>query len=112
MTADSVQGVQHPTQLRPTAAGRGVVSNFCHDSDMAKKKRRSTPKTVLRLPDLEQSKSAVLNNLITIASALLSERPQVSASRLRQRHCCTAPIHSAPRSIQPGFWRRSTDLLP
>jgi carboxylesterase type B len=30
---------------------------------MAKSKRKRTPKTVLKLPDLEQSKSAVLNRL-------------------------------------------------
>lgn len=29
----------------------------------ARKKRRTTPKTVLRLPDLDQAKSAVLNSL-------------------------------------------------
>jgi hypothetical protein len=29
----------------------------------AKSKRMRTPKTILRLPDLEQSKSAVLNSL-------------------------------------------------
>src|ERR1039458_7634244 len=30
---------------------------------MSRTKRKRTPKTVLRLPDLEQSKSAVLNSL-------------------------------------------------
>jgi hypothetical protein len=30
---------------------------------MAKSRRKRTPKTVLKLPDLEQSKSAVLNSL-------------------------------------------------
>ena len=30
---------------------------------MSKPKRKRTPKTILRLPDLEQSKSAVLNSL-------------------------------------------------
>ena len=30
---------------------------------MAKNKRKRNPKTVLKLPDLEQSKSAVLNSL-------------------------------------------------
>jgi hypothetical protein len=35
---------------------------------MAKSKRKRVPKTVLKLPDLEQSKSAVLNSL-TSASA-------------------------------------------
>ena len=35
---------------------------------MAKSKRKRTPKTVLKLPDLEQSKSAVLNSLISPSS--------------------------------------------
>jgi hypothetical protein len=30
---------------------------------MAKSKRKRIPKTILKLPDLEQSKSAVLNSL-------------------------------------------------
>jgi site-specific recombinase XerD len=35
---------------------------------MAKSKRKRTPKTVLKLPDLEQSKSAVLNSLTSPSS--------------------------------------------
>jgi hypothetical protein len=35
---------------------------------MAKSKRKRVPKTVLKLPDLEQSKSAVLNNLTSSSS--------------------------------------------
>ena len=35
---------------------------------MANKKRKLTPKTVLKLPDLEQSKFAVLNNLTSRSS--------------------------------------------
>ena len=35
---------------------------------MAKSKRKRTPKTVLKLPDLEQSKSAVLNGLTSPSS--------------------------------------------
>ena len=35
---------------------------------MAKSKRRRVPKTVLKLPDLEQSKSAVLNSLTSASS--------------------------------------------
>ena len=34
----------------------------------AKSKRKRAPKTVLRLPDLEQSKSAVLNSLASPSS--------------------------------------------
>jgi hypothetical protein len=35
---------------------------------MANKKRKLSPKTVLKLPDLEQSKSAVLNSLTSRSS--------------------------------------------
>jgi hypothetical protein len=35
---------------------------------MAKSKRKRVPKTVLKLPDLEQSKSAVLNSLTSSSS--------------------------------------------
>src|SRR6202166_2434779 len=35
---------------------------------MAKNKRKRVPKTVLKLPDLEQSKSAVLNSLTSSSS--------------------------------------------
>lgn len=35
---------------------------------MAKSKRKRAPKTVLKLPDLEQSKSAVLNRLTSTSS--------------------------------------------
>jgi hypothetical protein len=35
---------------------------------MAKNKRKRSPKTVLKLPDLEQSKSAVLNSLTSPSS--------------------------------------------
>jgi hypothetical protein len=35
---------------------------------MAKSKRKRVPKTILKLPDLEQSKSAVLNSLTSASS--------------------------------------------
>ena len=35
---------------------------------MAKSKRKRTPKSVLKLPDLEQSRSAVLNSLTSQSS--------------------------------------------
>jgi hypothetical protein len=35
---------------------------------MAKSKHKRTPKTVLKLPDLEQSKSAVMNSLTSASS--------------------------------------------
>jgi len=39
-----------------------------HNADMAKNKRKRTPKTVLKLPDLEVSKTAVLNSLPSLSS--------------------------------------------
>jgi hypothetical protein len=35
---------------------------------MAKSKHKRTPETVLKLPDLEQSKSAVMNSLTSASS--------------------------------------------
>ncbi|MBV9157058.1 MAG: hypothetical protein JO097_12410 [Acidobacteriaceae bacterium] len=37
-----------------------------HAKQQSKKKRRAAPKTVLRLPDLDQAKSAVLNSLTSV----------------------------------------------
>lgn len=45
---------------------------------MARRKKttkRSRPKAILRLPDLEQSKNAVLNSLVAASSRVLPERP-------------------------------------
>lgn len=41
---------------------------WLNDDGMPKNKRKRTPKTVLRLPDLQQSKSAVLNSLASQSS--------------------------------------------
>jgi hypothetical protein len=40
---------------------------------MAKSKHKRTPKTVLKLPDLEQSKSAVMNSLTSALRHLPTE---------------------------------------
>lgn len=45
-----------------------VKRRGCQTGGMSKPKRKRTPKTVLRLPDLEQSKSAVLNSLASQSS--------------------------------------------
>jgi hypothetical protein len=42
---------------------------------MANKKRKRTPKTVLKLSDLEQSKSAVLNSLTSPSSQRSYDHP-------------------------------------
>jgi hypothetical protein len=54
-------------------AGAGSVDQLStgpprQTGGMCKAKRKRTPKTVLRLPDLEQSKSAVLNSLASQGS--------------------------------------------
>jgi site-specific recombinase XerD len=41
---------------------------FVQTAEMTKNKRKRTPKTVLKLPDLKQSKSAVLNSLTSLSS--------------------------------------------
>src|ERR1039457_758065 len=42
--------------------------HVCQTASMANKKRKLSPKTVLKLPDLEQSKSAVLSSLTSRSS--------------------------------------------
>jgi hypothetical protein len=57
------------TDKRATVRRSGTGSRFSprqrRPLPMAKSKRKRVPKTVLKLPDLEQSKSAVLNSLFT-----------------------------------------------
>src|SRR5438876_3870810 len=45
-----------------------IATAWMQNSGMAKNKRKRVPKTVLKLPDLEQSKSAVLNSLTSSSS--------------------------------------------
>jgi integrase len=66
------------TELLPInalSAAHSGYDNFGHDhvaeletAILAKAKSKKTPKTVLKLPDLEQSKSAVLNSLTSPSS--------------------------------------------
>src|SRR5580704_17044366 len=52
---------------------------------MAKSKHKRTPKTVLKLPDLEQSKSAVMNSLTSASSKRSYDHPtRVCRILLRQ----------------------------
>ena len=55
-------------QKRRTRSTVATISTFCKDGGMPKNKRKHSPKTILRLPDLEQSKSAVLNSLASQSS--------------------------------------------
>ena len=45
-----------------------IATAWMQNSEMAKNKRNRNPKSVLKLPDLEQSKSAVLNSLTSQSS--------------------------------------------
>jgi hypothetical protein len=47
---------------------RRLASRARQAASMAKNKRKCNPKAVLKLPDLEQSKSAVLNSLTSPSS--------------------------------------------
>jgi len=57
-------------------SSKPTYRDYCRASDfsaaqtagMAKSKRKRNPKTVLKLPDLEQSKSAVLTSLTSPSS--------------------------------------------
>src|SRR5215472_2778370 len=52
----------------PAWDGRSQWPLAAQTAGMAKNKRKRNPKTVLKLPDLEQSKSAVLNSLTSRSS--------------------------------------------
>lgn len=60
--ADVAAG-QPEQPLRNALAVQEKCGVQAHNAGMPKSKRKRTPKTVLRLPDLEQSRSAVLNSL-------------------------------------------------
>ena len=49
-------------------AGRSSTQVVGQNSFMAKNKRKRSPKTVLKLLDLEQSRSTVLNSLVSVSS--------------------------------------------
>jgi hypothetical protein len=68
---------------------------------MAKSKHKQTPKTVLKLPDLEQSKSAVMNSLTSASS----KRSNDHAIREFIDWYC-----SEPRLASAGRWSHDTGL--
>src|SRR6266705_3083705 len=57
--------------VRRSATGSRFSPRQRRPLPMAKSKRKRVPKTILKLPDLEQSKSAVLNSLTSPSSALV-----------------------------------------
>src|SRR5947207_2533232 len=73
----------------------------CKMRGMAKNKRKRNPKSVLKLPDLEQSKSAVLNSLTSQSS----QRSYDHAIREFIDWYCAENMHelASPRR-GPGRW--------
>ena len=55
-------------QRKARQEDRTIATAWVQNSGMAKNKRKRNPKSVLKLPDLEQSKSAVLNSLTSQSS--------------------------------------------
>jgi len=54
--------------VRDSRTGSRFSPRHWRPLPMAKSKRKRVPKTILKLPDLEQSKSAVLNSLTSASS--------------------------------------------
>jgi hypothetical protein len=71
-------------------------------SDMTKNKRKHPPKTVLRLPDLEQSKSLVLNSLISTSS----QRSYDHAIREFIEWYCSEPRLAFNKTVVHLHWNR------
>ena len=71
-TADLVAGPDLRPDYSPTPPQRALELPCAfpkvQTAGMPNKKRKRSPKTVLKLPDLEQSKSAVLNSLTSPSS--------------------------------------------
>ena len=89
---------------------------------MTKSKRKRTPKAVLKLPDLEQSKSAVLNSSTSPSSQRSSARaikefiewycsePRLAFNKTvvtRYRICLEQRNYARFIYHQPASWRRS-----
>lgn len=70
----SFVGLRCPPGLLPrnvsasAIAGVTLTPMIGQTANMANNKRKCSPKTVLKLPDLEQSRSAVLNSLTSLSS--------------------------------------------
>jgi hypothetical protein len=68
----------------------------------AKSKNKRAPKTVLKLPELEQSKSAVLNSLTSPSSqrscdhAIREFKQPLSCDAPRERHSLAHIRHTTP----------------
>jgi hypothetical protein len=60
-----MSGLERETRQR---GGKAIATAWMQNSGMAKNKRKRNPKSVLKLPDLEQAKLAVLNSLTSQSS--------------------------------------------
>ena len=76
-----------------------------------KTKKKKPPKTVLKLPDLEQSKSAVLNSL---ASASSQRSYDLAIREFIEWYCSEHDWLSTKQSSLGigSLWNRSITLLP
>ncbi|HWO30842.1 MAG TPA: hypothetical protein VNO32_18760 [Candidatus Acidoferrum sp.] len=74
---------------------------------MAKSRRKRTPKTVFKLPDLEQSKSAVLNSLTSAGS----KRCYDHAIREFIDWHCSEPRVAFNRTVLQGTGSHSNNAL-
>ena len=69
---------------------------------MAKSKRKQAPKIVLKLPDLEQSKSAVLKNLTSTRSKVKRRFEPLRSFLWWQKHpLLVLPCFTACPSVEP-----------
>jgi|HubBroStandDraft_1064217.scaffolds.fasta_scaffold27554_3 hypothetical protein len=69
---------------------------------MTKSKRKRTPKAVLKLPDLEQSKSAVLNSLTSPSS-----QRSYDHTIIRSENSSSGTVQS-PGLLSIRLWSRGT----
>ena len=68
---------------------------------MAKSKHKRTPKTVLKLPDLEQSKSAVMNSL-TVSSENRRLRIRAYSTQPPYHRTTCLPKRTESSHVPPG----------
>jgi hypothetical protein len=112
---DRTRGYARCARINAPACSASAEGHLAaQTAGMAKNKRKRKPKTVLKLPDLEQSKSAVLNSthLSEFAAILRSRDPRIyrlvllgTSPRFQQNR-----RHSIPH--QPRRVGRATNSRP
>jgi hypothetical protein len=73
---------------------------------MAKSKRKPAPKIVLKLPDLEQSKQAVLNSLTSVSSKRSYDHAIRDYTDGTFTHCSCQPSLDAHFTGLISQWRQ------